>query len=409
MIEFFQAFYERPDFWFLAAIPFVASFVGWFTNWIAIKMTFWPLEFIGYKPLLLGWQGIIPSKAGKMAAIVVDNSLSKLASLSELFQEMEPEKIAEQISYSITSRIEEYVDEIMTERNAVLWENLPLMVKNRIYARARRQIPEIMDNVVDDMAQNIEQLIDLKTMVVRMMVADKSLVVRIFKEVGDKELKFVVNSGAYFGFLFGLIQLAVYSYYPANWVLPFFGFIVGWATNWLALNVIFRPIDPIKVGPFVIHGLFMKRKAEVADKFSEISTIEIVNLQNMMIEVMTGPRSYRTKAIIKKHLRPLLDSGVVRTAIQISIGAEGFADLKNLVADRAVDMSLGSMSEQGFSRERSTIIHRIFSRRMMAMSNEEFQELLRPAFKEDEWILILLGAVLGAMAGFGQLAIILNL
>jgi len=72
----------------------------------------------------------------------------------------------------------------------------------------------------------------------------------------------------------------------------------------------------------------MKRKAEVADKFSEISTIEIVNLQNMMIEVMTGPRSYRTKAIIKKHLRPLLDSGVVRTAIQISIGAEGFADLK---------------------------------------------------------------------------------
>ncbi len=98
----------------------------------------------------------------------------------------------------------------MTERNAVLWENLPLMVKNRIYARARRQIPEIMDNVVDDMAQNIEQLIDLKTMVVRMMVADKSLVVRIFKEVGDKELKFVVNSGAYFGFLFGLISVLLF-------------------------------------------------------------------------------------------------------------------------------------------------------------------------------------------------------
>ena len=46
---------------------------------------------------------------------------------------------------------------------------------------------------------------------------------------------------------------------------------------------------------------------------------------------------------------------------------------------------------------------------MLAMSNEEFQELSRPAFKEDEWILIMLGAVLGAMAGFGQLAIILNL
>ncbi len=409
MIEFFQELYERPNFWFLIAIPFVAALIAWVTNIIAIEMTFRPLEFIGYKPLLLGWQGIIPSKAGKMAAIVVDNSLSKLASLTELFQEMEPEKIAEQISYSITSRIEEYVDEIMTERNAVLWENLPLMVKNRIYARARRQIPEIMDNIVDDMAQNIEQLIDLKTMVVRMMVANKSLVVRIFKEVGDKELRFVINSGLYFGFLFGLIQLAVYIVYPENWVLPFFGFMVGWTTNWLALNIIFRPIEPVKIGPFVIHGLFMRRKLEVAEKFSEISTIEIVNLNNLMIEVMTGPRSYRTKAIIKRHLRPLLDSGVVRTAIQISIGAEGFADLKNLVVDRSVDMSLGSMTEQGFSRERSTIIHRIFSRRMQAMNNPEFQELLRPAFKEDEWILIMVGAVLGALAGFAQLGVMLSL
>lgn len=409
MIETLQSWYQRPDFWFLFAIPFVAGFVGWFTNWIAIKMTFWPLHFIGYKPLMLGWQGIIPAKAGKMAGIVVDNSLSKLASLTELFQEMEPEKIAEHISLNITSRIEEYVDEIMTERNAVLWENLPLMVKNRIYARARRQIPEIMDNIVDDMAQNIEQLIDLKTMVVRMMVENRSLVVRIFQEVGDKELKFVVNSGAYFGFLFGLIQLMVYILYPANWVMPVFGFIVGYATNWLALNIIFRPVDPIRVGPFNLHGLFMRRKLEVSDKFSEIATREIVNLKNMMIEVMTGPRSYRTKAIIKKHLRPLLDSGVVRTAIQLSMGAEGFATLKNLVADRAVDMSLGSISEQGFSRERSSIIHRLFSKRMMEMTNPEFQELLRPAFKEDEWILILLGAILGALAGFGQLAVSLAL
>lgn len=409
MIETLQSWYQRPDFWFLLAIPFVAGFVGWFTNWIAIKMTFWPLHFIGYKPLMLGWQGIIPAKAGKMAGIVVDNSLSKLASLTELFQEMEPEKIAEHISLNITSRIEEYVDEIMTERNAVLWENLPLMVKNRIYARARRQIPEIMDNIVDDMAQNIEQLIDLKTMVVRMMVENRSLVVRIFQEVGDKELKFVVNSGAYFGFLFGLIQLGVYLIYPEDWVMPVFGFIVGYATNWLALNIIFRPVDPIRVGPFLLHGLFMRRKLEVSDKFSEIATREIVNLKNMMIEVMTGPRSYRTKAIIKKHLRPLLDSGVVRTAIQLSMGAEGFATLKNLVADRAVDMSIGSISEQGFSRERSSIIHRLFSKRMMEMTNPEFQELLRPAFKEDEWILILLGAILGALAGFGQLAVALTL
>lgn len=409
MQDFLLEIYSRPDFWIFIAMPFVAAFVGWFTNWLAIEMTFRPLEFVGIRSWRLGWQGVIPSKAGKMAGIVVDNSLAKLASMSELFREMEPEKIAEHISRNINANMEDYVDEIMTERNAVLWENVPFMVRNRVYARARRQLPEIMDNVIEDMAENIEQLVDLKDMVVSMMRRNKALVVRIFKEVGDKELKFVVRSGAWFGFLFGLGQMAAYYFYPEDWVMPVFGFLVGYATNWLALNIIFRPVEPFWFGPYCIHGLFMQRKDEVAEKFSEITTYEIVNLQNVMSEVLTGPRAHRTKAIIKRHMRPLLDASVVRTAIQLTMGAEGYANLKQLVADKAVTMSLGSMNDPKFSRERTSIIHQIFRKRMLEMNNREFQELLRPAFKEDEWILIMLGAVLGGLAGWVQLLVMLSL
>ena len=399
----------RPDFWWLISIPLVAAAVGWLTNWIAIEMTFWPIEFVGFKRWRLGWQGIIPAKSGKMAGIMVDNSLARLASLSELFRQLEPERIAEHISRNISLRLEEYIDEVMTEHNAVLWENVPVMVRNRVYARARRQLPEILDNIVDDMAENIEQLVDLRAMVVRLMREDRSLVVRIFMEVGDKELKFVVNSGFGFGFLFGLIQLGVYLIYPENWVLPVFGFLVGYLTNWLALNVIFRPLEPIQIGPCCFHGLFMKRKHEVADKFAEVCARDILNLSNLMTEVMAGPQAHRSKAIIKRHLRPLLESSVVRTAIQITMGAQGYASLKSRVADKALAMTLQSVNEASFSRERSGVIHSTLSTRMMAMSNTEFQELLRPAFKEDEWILIMLGAVLGTVAGFAQLLVMWSL
>lgn len=403
MSDWWLEFSTRADLWLLISMPFVAAFVGWLTNWLAIKMTFAPIEFVGIKRWHLGWQGIIPSKAGKMAGIVVDNSLAKLATLSELFRELEPEKIAAHISQNVGLRLEEYIDEIMTERNAVLWENLPIMVRNRVYARARRQLPEILDNIVDDMAENIEQLIDLKAIVVRLMQEDKSLVVRVFQQVGRVELKFVVNSGAGFGFLFGLVQVLVYLAFPENWVLPVFGFAVGYLTNWLALNVIFRPVEPIKLGPFCLHGLFMRRKSAVADTFAEFCTRDIINLSNLMTEVMAGGQAHRSKAMIKRHLRPLLESGVVRTAIQISMGAEGYANLKSRVADKALEMSLESVSDMHFSRERSSVIQRILSQRMAAMTDTEFQQLLRPAFKEDEWILIMLGAALGAIAGFVQL------
>jgi uncharacterized membrane protein YheB (UPF0754 family) len=409
MNDWLTAWLNQPQAYTYLAIPVVAALVGWLTNWLALAMTFKPIEFIGFRSLRLGWQGIVPAKSGKMAGIVVDNALAKLADLSELFQAMEPDKIAEHIVSNIDGRIEDYIDEVMRENHALLWERVPLMVRRRVYARTRRQLPEVMDNIVEDMAANIEQLVDLRDMVVRMMRANKALVVRVFTEVGAKELSFVVRSGAYFGFLFGLIELAIFMMYPEPWLLPLFGFVVGYLTNWLALNLIFRPVEPMHWGPLHVHGLFMRRKEEVADKLSALTTAEIINLRNLMVEVLTGPQADKTRAIVKRHLRPLLDSSVIRAALQLAMGAEAFVDLKNTVTDRAVSMSLDSITKADFSEERSKIIHQVFSARLKTMSNSAFQDLLRPAFKEDEWTLIGLGAVLGGMAGMLQWLLMIGL
>ncbi|MCE7523579.1 hypothetical protein [Alloalcanivorax xenomutans] len=397
-----DSFFSHPDFWKLFSIPFIAGAVGWVTNWAAVQMTFYPLEFIGIRPIL-GWQGIIPSKVEKMAGIVVEKTLQKLGSLDEFFREMEPEKIAAHLTKSIQARMEEYVDEVMTERNSVLWENLPLVVRRRVYSRARRAIPAVMDNVVEDISRNLESLVDMKHMIVSRMREDKALMVQMFKEVGEPEFRFVTNSGFYFGFLFGLIQVPVFIFVPGNWVLPLFGFIVGIATNWLALNVIFRPLNPVRVGPFRVQGLFLKRQKDVAESFARLTTEELVTLRNIMYQVVNGPRGDRTKALIKRHLKPLLSGGVVRTAAQLTVGPGGYADLKRAVEDKAVDLAVEPFEDDNFNRERSSIIERLMCDRMQALSSVEFQDLLRPAFQEDEWILILVGGFLGAMAGLAQL------
>jgi hypothetical protein len=43
---------------------------------------------------------------------------------------------------------------------------------------------------------------------------------------------------------------------------------------------------------------------------------------------------------------------------------------------------------------------------MSNLSPEEFQGFLRPVFQEDEWKLILVGAVLGVLAGVLQLLLL---
>ena len=49
------------------------------------KMVFYPIKFWGFHlgTLPVGWQGIVPRKAGRISGIITDNTLSKLGSLRE--------------------------------------------------------------------------------------------------------------------------------------------------------------------------------------------------------------------------------------------------------------------------------------------------------------------------------------
>ena len=51
--------------------------------------------------------------------------------------------------------------------------------------------------------------------------------------------------------------MLVWYFYPKFWILPLFGLLVGYATNWLALKLIFNPIEPISFLGVKYQGLFI--------------------------------------------------------------------------------------------------------------------------------------------------------
>ena len=78
----------------------MAAVVGWFTNWLAIQMSFHPVRFIGVG--VIGWQGVIPRKAEKMAHICIDRTLQKFGDLNSVYQKLEPNRIVEQVVAQVT-------------------------------------------------------------------------------------------------------------------------------------------------------------------------------------------------------------------------------------------------------------------------------------------------------------------
>jgi uncharacterized membrane protein YheB (UPF0754 family) len=386
-----------------ASIPVIAALIGYGTNWVAVRMTFYPLSFRGIPPVF-GWQGIIPAKARKMALIAVDSTVSKLGSLREIFDEMDPERIGEHLLTTFEPRVGPLVDELMHSRYPELWEALPQTVRDAVCERVRRRLPDALDSLMEDMAANVDQLLDLRLMVVELLAADKELLNRIFQEAGEAEFAFIVRSGLYFGFVLGLIQMTIQVVVPGGWVLPLAGILVGYTTNWLALNIIFRPVQPRKVGPFTVHGLFLRRQNEVAEVFCRLVTREILTIRNFVDEMLTGPRSDRTKALIAHHVAPLVDeaAGIAAPAVRVAIGSSGYTQLKERLSTRAAELSAVAFDDPVFVQERAVVVERTMRSRMEALSPAEFQQLLRPAFKEDEWKLIAVGAALGGFAGLMQ-------
>ena len=69
--------------WYLyLSMPLIAAAIGYVTKLLAIRMMFQPTEFKGIGPI--GWQGVVPRNAQRMASIATEMMLTKLISQQEI-------------------------------------------------------------------------------------------------------------------------------------------------------------------------------------------------------------------------------------------------------------------------------------------------------------------------------------
>ena len=388
------------------AIPITSALVGWLTNVVAIKMTFYPIHFIGIKPF--GWQGIIPSKAAKMSSISVDLWTSKLINVKELFAKINPKKVAKEMLPEFDRISKEIMDEIMHEQAPEIWSRVPESIKKLAYSRISKDLPEIVTEMMTDIKDNIDEMFDIKDMVIKRLTKDKGLLNDMFLQVGDEEFKFIERSGFTFGFLFGIVQMLVWYFYPKFWILPLFGLLVGYATNWLALKLIFNPIEPISFIGVTYQGLFIKRQNEVSKEYAYLLAHDIFTFDRIFASIITGPTKDRFVNLITDHANHAIDeaAGLSKPVITLVAGKRSYEKIKNIAIDKTLKELPNSVKPVFPYAEKAMDLENIFRTRMQHLPPRDFVDFLRPVFQEDELKLILVGAVLGMGAGIGQLFIL---
>lgn len=259
--------------------------------------------------------------------------------------------------------------------------------------------------------------IDNDGMIVKVFTENKELLNRFFLSLGASEFRFIEHCGAAMGFVCGIVQLIAFNHLDAGGravFLPVTGFFLGIVTNWLAITMVFKPCFPKPVVLFGWHicdvqGLFLKRQREVSVLYSKMLCDHFLAFNKVVDYLQTLPELWgRLKEAYAAHNARVLRQTLGLAATWLAPLALGRQQYECLEEDLKVALVRGLYEAAAIHRiagryiGRVTDIERKNCAALQRMPPDEFENLLHPVFQEDEWILILLGGVLGAVVGIAQ-------
>ncbi|MDH3655841.1 MAG: DUF445 family protein [Myxococcales bacterium] len=383
-------------------IPFIAGFIGWFTNWLAVKATLYPVEFVGIPPAF-GWQGVIPKNTEEMSQSFSKLIHDKLLNIEEIFAGIDHDD-NEELDKVVEDVAQEIIREFSTNIAPDSWARAREKLREYINMLVRRNVRAVTIEIMDRMAKEAGDIIDVDAIVREAMVEDRALLGRVLVEIAGPEFKFIERSGLWFGFLFGIIQMLVWIIYPAGWVLPAAGFLVGYITNWLALNLIFEPKEPKQVGPLKIQGVFIKRQREVATSFADVIAERVLNAENMIQHISEGPNRQRVLDILEGQVEESVKVYERDAMVGMLVSKDKLEEAKADLLDRVRNADITDTSQIKTFADQSRHIHGQLEANLAALDSVQFSGILRPVFQKDEWKLILAGGVIGT--GIGALQVV---
>ncbi|MDP9116308.1 MAG: DUF445 domain-containing protein [Actinomycetota bacterium] len=389
------------------SMPFVAAFVGWSTKIVALEMLYRPIEFKGIGPI--GWQGIVPRRAGKVGSKTIDLLTSNLLKPEELLARIDANEAVEVLREPLILAIDEISRELAEQVRPGLWDALPEAGRRAIQARMQAQAPRITENMLSEIKGDLSRYVDLQFLAVTTLVRNKDKLVKLMRGVTTDAMAFVRRSGIYFGLGIGLVQMVAWALFKNPWIMPAFGFAVGFISDYIALNMLFRPVQPKKFLGFIpFQGLLHAQRDKITRDYAKILADDLFSPEILFDGVIKGPGADKLFALAAKEIDAAIDaqSGIPGQAVVLAVGTKRYRALKDRVVAMVLERLPSTLLEAqdyvvGVIDLENTIVEK-----MNQLTDDEYESILRPVFKDDEPLMISVGAILGGVVGELQVQII---
>ena len=197
----------------LLVIPIISAFIGWFTNWIAIKMLFHPKD--PKRILGITFHGIFPKRQKIFA-----EKLGKMISAEFLSYEDIEEKIANPKNLEkLMPMIEEHVDNFLKNKLSDEMPFLSLFIGSKTIKSLKKtfmkELEILFPQIMKRYAGHLEEELDLERIVIDKVSAfSTDKLEDILYQIMSKEFRFVEILGGVIGFIIGIAQVLITYFLP---------------------------------------------------------------------------------------------------------------------------------------------------------------------------------------------------
>jgi uncharacterized membrane protein YheB (UPF0754 family) len=187
-------------------LPVIAGAIGWFTNWVAIKMLFHPRKKI--RILFFEIQGIFPKRQYAMAEKIGKMVATELLNVSDFKERINDPKNLESINQNIEAKVDQYLDETFPAKYPMMSMLLGKKARLKMKGDFLKEVQSVTPVVIDKYMENLEGSFDVEK-IVRQKVSLLSPITleNLIMEILKKEFQFIELIGAVLGFLIGVIQV----------------------------------------------------------------------------------------------------------------------------------------------------------------------------------------------------------
>lgn len=193
------------------SLPFFAAFLGWFTNFLAVKMLFHPRKPVNL--FFFELQGVFPKRQGAIAEKLGKMVVEELFSTKDLKEKINTPENMDHIYDTIELKIEEYLTNTFPGKFPIISMVLSEKMKNNIKDELMTEIERITPNVIDNYFNQLESKLDIEEIVRTKVAALSSEKLEgLINSIISKEFRFIEIVGAIIGFMIGCVQILLMQF-----------------------------------------------------------------------------------------------------------------------------------------------------------------------------------------------------